>query len=593
MADVFAMSMRLKEEGAAQVKAAIDKLGRSFDNATGKAQLYDATVGSLKDTMTGFASAFALGAVLGKVIAETTDAEFATAQLNAALKSTAGAAGQSAEALNRQAQALSYVSRFDDDAITGAQALLLTFTKIGGDTFPQATEAVLNVAQAMNTDLKSAAIQVGKALNDPIQGVSALARSGIQFTEAQKEVIAKLVETNKLAEAQAIILQELNVQFGGQAAAAAATFGGAIAQLNNELGNLLTLSNGSAGAATRLVQLLTNAVIGLNTAITKLGELLPDADSKLGRFIKTIAGGAGSNNILFVLASLGAATKNAAGAAGAATGGAKAGGFVSVLDGIFAASEKLRLELPKLAKAVKTTAPVLTQVSDIGIPYMAQQKLPTMPQTFDLAPVLRVPPEATANNRSTLAQYGADVLLEWGAMIDNLADQMSTTLADSIGSAFEAAFATGRISEGFRALGQSMLAGLGSMLQMFGTKALVASQLMASLLESFKTLNPKVAVAAAIGLIALGGALKGAAQSAFGGGGAGGNVSMASVGSFGGGGGGTTRLPGVTFGPTASATAGSLTAAAPINVTIIGPNDPSAQRQMQELIANASRRGNV
>jgi hypothetical protein len=359
------------------------------------------------------------------------------------------------------------------------------------------------------------------------------------------------------------------------------------------LGNLLTLSNNNSGAATRLVQLLTNAIIGLNTAITKLGELLPDADSKLGRFIKTIAGGAGSNNILFVLASLGAATKNAAGAAGAATGGAKAGGFVSVLDGIFAASEKLRLKLPKLAKAVKTTAPAMAQVSDIGIPYMAQQKLPTMPQTFDLAPVLRVPPEATANNRSTLAQYGADVLLEWGAMIDNLADQMSTTLADSIGSAFEAAFATGRISEGFRALGQSMLAGLGSMLQMFGTKALVASQLMASLLESFKTLNPKVAVAAAIGLIALGGALKGAAQSAFGGGGAGGNVSMASVGSFGGGAGGATRLPGVTFGPTASATAGSLTAAAPINVTIIGPNDPSAQRQMQELIANASRRGNV
>ena len=586
--DVFALTMRLKEEGAAQVKAAIDKLERSFDGATGKAKAYDMTIGSLKDTMSGFVSAMALGAVLGKVIAETTDAEFAAAQLNAALKSTAGVAGQSAESLNAHAQALSYVSRFDDDAITGAQALLLTFTKIGGDTFPKATEAVLNVAQAMGTDLKSAAIQVGKALNDPILGVSALARSGIQFTDAQKDVIAKLVETNKLAEAQAIILAELNTQFSGSAAAAANTFGGAIAQLNNELGNLLTLSNSSSGAATAFVQLITNAVIGLNTALTRLGELLPSADSKLGSFVKTLASFAASNNLLFVLSSLGAATKGAA--AATPTSGAKGGGvFTSALEGVFAASEQLKLELPKLAKL---KALVLKEVSDIGIPFMGQQALPMMTPTIDFAPVLKVSPEADAATRSTLAQYGADVLLEWGAMIDSLGDQMATTLADSIGSAFEAAFATGRIGEGFRALGQSMLSGLGSMLQSFGTQALVASKLMASIFEAFKTGNPYVAIPAAIALIALGGALKGAAKSAFGGGG--GGSSMAAVSGFSGGGStGTTRLPGLTFGPTASATAGQLRAMAPVNVTIIGPNDPSAQRQMQELIANAQRRGNV
>jgi hypothetical protein len=55
--DVFALTMRLKEEGAAQVKAAIDKLERSFDGATGKAKAYDMTIGSLKNTMSGFVSA--------------------------------------------------------------------------------------------------------------------------------------------------------------------------------------------------------------------------------------------------------------------------------------------------------------------------------------------------------------------------------------------------------------------------------------------------------------------------------------------------------------------------------------------------------
>jgi len=583
--DVFALTMRLKEEGAAQVKAAIDKLERSFDGATGKAKAYDMTIGSLKDTMSGFVSAMALGTVLSKVITETTDAEFAAAQLNATLKSTGNVAGLSAEALNAHAQALSYVSKFDDDAITGAQALLGTFYKIGAETFPQATQAVLDLATKMDGDLKGAALQVGKALQEPIIGVSALARAGVTFSEQQKDVIKNLVETNKLAEAQSIILDELSKNVGGSAAAAANTFGGAIAQLNNELGNLLTLSTDNSSATVKLINLLTNAIIGLNVALTNLGKLIPSADSKLGKLFNTLAPLAGSNNILFVLASLGQAQKNAA--AAAPTSGAKGGGaFTSVLDGVFAASEQLKLELPKLAKL---KALVLKEVSDIGTPFMQRQALPMMTPTIDFAPVLKVAPEADAATRSTLAQYGADVLLEWGAMIDSLENQMATTLADSIGSAFESAFATGRISEGFRVLGQSMLSGLGSMLQMFGTKALVASKLMATLLESFKSLNPYVAVGAAIGLIALGGALKGVASAAFGGGGAAPPLSASAIG----GSTVTTRLPGLTFGPTASATAGQLRAAAPVNVTIIGPNDPTAQRQMQELMMNAQRRGNV
>lgn len=609
--------MLLKEEGAAQVKAAVDKMGRSFTDATKKSSLLDNAFSDLKSTMAGFATVAALGALFSKIATETADAEFASAQLNAALKSTAGAAGQSVDALNAQAKALSQLSVFDDDAITSAQALLLTFTKIGGQTFPQATQAVLNVAQALNTDLKSAAIQVGKALNDPIQGISALSRSGIQFTEAQKIMITQLVESNRLMDAQAIILGELETQFGKSAEAARNTFGGSLKVLANDIGNALTLTGDGVSIATKSVQYLSTVVRGLRTffdQVMLLGEMAYVNVSGIFRIMKAMESPGTyveayrkiTNEMEASREKFRAAYKDAGDVSAmskeAASFITKMGSSTAATAGAFGmfSAELFKAQGAYKSFAVTATkpktsgkAPVMTQVSDIGTPYMQRQAFPMMAQTFDLAPVLRVPPEATANNRSTLAQYGADVLLEWGAMIDNLADQMSTTLADSIGSAFEAAFATGRISEGFRALGQSMLAGLGSMLQMFGTKALVASQLMASLLESFKTLNPKVAVAAAIGLIALGGALKGAAQSAFGGGGAGGNVSMASVGSFGGGGGGTTRLPGVTFGPTASATAGSLTAAAPVNVTIIGPNDPSAQRQMQELIANAQRRGNV
>jgi len=174
-----------------------------------------------------------------------------------------------------------------------------------------------------------------------------------------------------------------------------------------------------------------------------------------------------------------------------------------------------------------------------------------------------------------------------------LADGFARTLGDAIGGAFERFAATGSIREGFKDFGRTMLAGLGGMLQTFGAAALAASVLMKKIMTSFATMNPFVGAGAAIALIALGGALKGAAARSFGGGvSAGLGGGFVSVGSAGGA--GSTTLPGLRFAPTASSTmAGGIGPTQPITVTIIGPNDPSAQRQMQELIEKANRRGNV
>jgi phage-related minor tail protein len=130
-----------------------------------------------------------LGAVtLGiRAIANATiEAEKAQAQLNAVLKSTGGAAGLSAGELNKMADSLQAITTFDDEAITGAQSLLLTFTNVGRDVFPDATKAILDMSVAMGQDLKSSTVQVGKALNDPIAGITALTRVGVTFTQAQK-----------------------------------------------------------------------------------------------------------------------------------------------------------------------------------------------------------------------------------------------------------------------------------------------------------------------------------------------------------------------------------------------------------------------
>lgn len=161
----------------------------------------------------------------------------AEAQLAAAIQSTGGVAGLTASELKAQASALQEVTNFGDEATIAAQAQLLTFTKIGADVFPQATKSILDLATRMDGDLKGATIQVGKALNDPIAGLSALTRSGIQFNATQKELVKGFVETGQLSKAQEVILKELEIQFGGAAEAAREADGGNIA-LANSFGDL-------------------------------------------------------------------------------------------------------------------------------------------------------------------------------------------------------------------------------------------------------------------------------------------------------------------------------------------------------------------
>ena len=163
--------------------------------------------------------------------------EQAERKLETALTSTSYAAGVSADELKNLASELQSVSTFGDEAIIEAQALLLTFTKIGKDVFPMATESILNMSAAMGTDLKSSTIMLGKALNDPIAGVTALTRAGVQLTETQKEQIKTQTELGNVSKAQKIILQELETQFGGQARATAEGTGRFI-QLSNTLGDV-------------------------------------------------------------------------------------------------------------------------------------------------------------------------------------------------------------------------------------------------------------------------------------------------------------------------------------------------------------------
>jgi phage-related protein len=155
------------------------------------------------------------------------DAVFA--QTEAVIASTGSAAGLTASEMANMSMSMSALagqSLFSDDAILGAQNVLATFTNIKGENFGMATQSIVDMSQALGMDLNSAAMQVGKALNDPVAGLAALSRSGVQFTAEQEAMIKAMVEAGNVAGAQEVMMAELNTQFGGSAAAAVDTYAG-------------------------------------------------------------------------------------------------------------------------------------------------------------------------------------------------------------------------------------------------------------------------------------------------------------------------------------------------------------------------------
>lgn len=221
-----------------EASGVLNKIGREVGDLGGHAKKFlgDAVRGG---AMVGAAGLAGLTAATGFAIANINESQAATAQLDSVLKSTAGAAGLSRDAILDQASALSKLTTFSDEAILSGQNLLLTFTNVKGPVMQEATQTMLDMSQALGQDVKSSAIQLGKALNDPIQGITALSRVGVSFTDQQKSQIETLVASGRTMDAQRLILKELNTEFGGSATAAAQTFGGQLAILKNQLGEVL------------------------------------------------------------------------------------------------------------------------------------------------------------------------------------------------------------------------------------------------------------------------------------------------------------------------------------------------------------------
>jgi hypothetical protein len=277
-----------------KIGANIANLERGFKQAERTMRKRARTFQNLGDSMTKAVTIPVAGFVGRSVQLFDTQAQ-AIAQVEAGLKSTGATAGFTSLELQKMASDLQNISVIgDEDILKNVTAQLLTFTNVANEQFPRAQKAILDLSTRLGSDLKGAALQVGKALNDPIAGVSALAESGIQFTESQKTTIRTLVETNRTAEAQTMILKELENQFGGSAEAAAKAGLGPIKQFNNSLGDMMeTVGGAILPTLTKLAQKVTTVFDKFNNLSKGTKEFIVKA-SLLVAAIGPVAWGIGA-----------------------------------------------------------------------------------------------------------------------------------------------------------------------------------------------------------------------------------------------------------------------------------------------------------
>lgn len=241
--DLFGRRMNQTTRGVLVGTGAMRGLGRSVAFASG-----------------AFLGAAGLGAAAKLAFDEMLEGEAVAADTAATLKSTGAIAGVTAEQIEALGTSLQQLTGYDDEAIRSAQNLLLTFTNIrnvagkNNDIFTQTTRATLDLSRRFDQDLSTSAVQLGKALNDPVAGLTALRRIGISFSAAQQRLIRRLVESGRLLEAQKVLLAEVTRETGGAAEAYGKTLPG---QLDILQGSLTNLAGELAKTVNPQVKLLT------------------------------------------------------------------------------------------------------------------------------------------------------------------------------------------------------------------------------------------------------------------------------------------------------------------------------------------------
>ena len=237
--------------------------------------------GSVRSLGSNFAAVGIALAGAGALIAKNVEAlariETINAQTAQTIKSMGNAANISATEVEALAGQLEKLTATEAESIQEGANLLLTFRNIsnqagaGNDIFNQTTAIMVDMGRALGEDAAGSAIRLGKALNDPITGLTALRKVGVGFTEEQEAQIKALQNSGDMMGAQKVILAELQAQFGGSGAAFAQTFSGQLALMGHELGTV------GEEATMAVMPALTMMIQQLRELIPVIGPMLKQA----------------------------------------------------------------------------------------------------------------------------------------------------------------------------------------------------------------------------------------------------------------------------------------------------------------------------
>lgn len=253
----------------------------------------------------GLALAGAITAGLAGAVKSLIDIERLNAQTQSAIRATGGVANVTLEGIESMAEGLESLTTTERETVQEGANLLLTFKRIrneagaGNDIFNQATATALDLSTALGTDMSSASMMLGKALDDPIRGVTALRRAGVALTEQQQEQVKAFVESGDVLQAQKIILSELESQVGGSAEAFAGTTAGKIQRFQNDVGNMFeSIVLGAATVADSIGQAgedigeffaepVTDSMVQVNNAVaTNMGGVVETMEQASARIKK-------------------------------------------------------------------------------------------------------------------------------------------------------------------------------------------------------------------------------------------------------------------------------------------------------------------
>lgn len=270
--------MEITDELRVLVTAEVDKAVKNLQQLDKKT---DTTADKFEELGKAIGSALLAKTVIdfGRAcVKEAEDGRQKFALLKNTIEATGASAWTNADAMAGMAKKLSDATNYSVSEIENMQTVLLGFRNITGETFREASGAIMDMATVMGMDLKSAVQTVGKALDDPINGLDSLKRQGFAFTESQKSMLTQMVRTGKTAEAQKIILEELSTTYGGAAQAAqssTAKLEHSMDELKETVGNMLApILSEIAEEAVNLVEKFNSLDSGTQRMIVTAGGLV-------------------------------------------------------------------------------------------------------------------------------------------------------------------------------------------------------------------------------------------------------------------------------------------------------------------------------